>query len=260
MVELKAKVCVAALCVCDRTTTLNPHTPTSPTVLQPHTRQHTHSLLHTHPHTHTHTHSPPQPQLAASQVKMSSGPHASRIVRKYRRSRLKRVKRQEYKKLRDMVPALQEKPRVSKVEVIEEAIKYIDELHTALIERFRTRGLPATLRDLPLDSREVHGGNIRDLVRHLLASSNPASLPPARIENARTLPSFIQKIRNEEGGREDGGDIRGCEERVGRRKKRGRREMERRTGTREMVKEEDEEGDEEEEAGQEEVEEMKERR
>ncbi|XP_063586899.1 uncharacterized protein LOC134764246 [Penaeus indicus] len=198
MVELKAKACVAALCVCERTTTpLNAHTPT-PTVLPPHTRQHTHSLLlpHPHPHTHphTHTHAQPQPQLAAPQVKMPSGPHASRIVRKYRRSRLKRVKRQEYKKLRDMVPALQEKPRVSKVEVIEEAIKYIDELHTALIERFRTRGLPATLRDLPLDSREVHGGNIRDLVRHLLATSNPASLPPARIENARTLPSFIQKI------------------------------------------------------------------
>ncbi|KAK4289202.1 hypothetical protein Pmani_037816 [Petrolisthes manimaculis] len=41
---------------------------------------------------------------------------------------------------------------------------------------------------------EVHGGNIRELVRHLLASTNPASLPPARIENARTLPSFIHKI------------------------------------------------------------------
>lgn len=125
---------------------------------------------------------------------MSSGPHASRIARKYRRSRLKRVKRQEFKKLRDMVPALQEKPVVTKVEVIEEAIKYIDELHTALIERFRTRGLPSTLRDLPLEPREVHGGNIRELVRHLLAASSPAALPPARLENARTLPSFIQRV------------------------------------------------------------------
>ncbi|XP_042862010.1 uncharacterized protein LOC122247082 [Penaeus japonicus] len=144
MVELKAKVCVAALCVCE-SASLHPHSAAT-TVLQPHTRHHSHSLLHTQPHSHSHSHNPPQPQLAAPQVKMSSGPHASRIVRKYRRSRLKRVKKQEYKKLRDMVPALQEKPRVSKVEVIEEAIKYIDELHTALIERFRTRGLPATLR------------------------------------------------------------------------------------------------------------------
>ncbi|XP_071517558.1 uncharacterized protein [Panulirus ornatus] len=181
MVELKAKVCVAALCVCQGS--LYPH--------HHHHQQHptttatatTTTVLHHHHH---HSHPP--------QIKMPSGPHASRIVRKYRRSRLKRVKKQEYKKLRDMVPALQEKPVVSKVEVIEEAIKYIDELHTALIERFRTRGLPSTLKDLPMEPREVHGGNIRELVRHLLASSNPASLPPARIENARTLPSFIQKL------------------------------------------------------------------
>ncbi|XP_076056745.1 uncharacterized protein LOC143034501 [Oratosquilla oratoria] len=141
-------------------------------------------------HHHTEHHqSLPQTQ---SQPKLASQPYASRIVRKYRRSRMRRVKRQEYRKLRDMVPALQEKPKVSKVEVIEEAIKYIDQLHSALIERFRTRGLPATLKDM--DAEDVHCGNIRDVVRHLLASSNPASLPPARIENARTLPSFIHKI------------------------------------------------------------------
>nr|XP_027232588.1 uncharacterized protein LOC113824044 [Penaeus vannamei] len=67
-------------------------------------------------------HPPPQVTdqvTAAARVKMlSSGPHASRIVRKYRRTRLQQVKRQEYKKLRNMVPALQEKNRVSKVEVI----------------------------------------------------------------------------------------------------------------------------------------------
>ncbi|XP_045618370.1 uncharacterized protein [Procambarus clarkii] len=172
MVELKTKGCVPAVCVCE--TILHPHHHTTTTT----------NALHHHHHHHHH------PQA----TKMPSGPHASRIVRKYRRSRLKRVKKQEYKKLRDMVPALQERAIVTKVEVIEEAIKYIDELHTALIQRFRAQGLPDTLRDLPLEPREVHGGNIRELVRHLLASSNPASLPPARIENARTLPSFIQKL------------------------------------------------------------------
>lgn len=183
MVELKAKVCVAALCVCQGSLYPHHHHQQHPTTTATNTTTTaTTTVLHHHHHSH-----PPQ-------VKMPSGPHASRIVRKYRRSRLKRVKKQEYKKLRDMVPALQEKPIVSKVEVIEEAIKYIDELHTALIERFRTRGLPSTLKDLPMEPREVHGGNIRELVRHLLASSNPASLPPARIENARTLPSFIQKL------------------------------------------------------------------
>ncbi|XP_047472065.1 uncharacterized protein LOC125027192 [Penaeus chinensis] len=142
-------------------------------------------------------HPPPQVRdqvTAAARVKMLSGPHASRIVRKYRRTRLQQVKRQEYKKLRNMVPALQEKNRVSKVEVIEATIQYIDELHLALIKRFRSRGLPATLRDLPVEAHDVHGGNIRELVRHLLATCNPTSLPPTRIENARTLPSFIQKL------------------------------------------------------------------
>ncbi|XP_066947267.1 uncharacterized protein [Macrobrachium rosenbergii] len=223
MVELKPKICVKHLCVCrgpyhhrhlsitNTNTTTTTTTNTTPTVLQ-----------HTTTTTTTNTssqlrqsHQQPQ-QLSASalqnrqrylstqlllrqrylapQSKMGSGPHASRIVRKYRRSRLKRVKRQEYQKLREMVPALHERPRVSKVEVIEEAIKYIDELHTALIQRFRARGLPSVLKDVPLEAREVHGGNIRELVRHLLATSNPASLPPSRIENARTLPSFIQKI------------------------------------------------------------------
>ncbi|XP_053646883.1 uncharacterized protein [Cherax quadricarinatus] len=171
MVELKSKVRVPTLCVCEAS-------------LRPHQHHHTASTTVLHHH----LHHLPQP------TKMPSGPHASRIVRKYRRSRLKRVKKQEYKKLRDMVPALQERTIVTKVEVIEEAIKYIDELHTALIQRFRARGLPATLKDLPLEPREIHGGNIRELVRHLLASSNPASLPPARIENARTLPTFIQKL------------------------------------------------------------------
>ncbi|XP_068210257.1 uncharacterized protein [Palaemon carinicauda] len=227
MVELKPKNCVKELCAClgpyqhshlsianttaNSTATATPTvtTTTSPTVTSTATPT---VLLHPH-HPHSQLRQEQQ-QLSSTlqsrqrflstqllrqrylspQSKMGSGPHASRIVRKYRRSRLKRVKRQEYQKLREMVPALHERPRVSKVEVIEEAIKYIDELHTALIQRFRARGLPSALKDVPLEAREVHGGNIRELVRHLLATSNPASLPPSRIENARTLPTFIQKI------------------------------------------------------------------
>ncbi|XP_064077237.1 uncharacterized protein LOC135194945 [Macrobrachium nipponense] len=226
MVELKPKICVKQLCACrgpyhhhhhrhlsisnTNTATASPTitTNTTPTVLQRNTTTTTPTSQ-----LQRQSHQRQQQQLSAAsalqnrhqqlvlrqrylapQSKMGSGPHASRIVRKYRRSRLKRVKRQEYQKLREMVPALHERPRVSKVEVIEEAIKYIDELHTALIQRFRARGLPSVLKDVPLEAREVHGGNIRELVRHLLATSNPASLPPSRIENARTLPSFIQKI------------------------------------------------------------------
>lgn len=41
--------------------------------------------------------------------------HNCRVAKKRRHSRMRRVKRQEYKKLRQMVPALQEKNKVSKV-------------------------------------------------------------------------------------------------------------------------------------------------
>ena len=43
------------------------------------------------------------------------GVQASRILKKYRRSRMRKVRRQEYQKLRGMIPALNEKTKVSKV-------------------------------------------------------------------------------------------------------------------------------------------------
>ncbi|XP_050729074.1 uncharacterized protein LOC127004902 [Eriocheir sinensis] len=190
MVELKTKVRVTTLCFCNGTIHHH-HTTTNSTTPPPHRRR----ILLPPP---APPPTPPTPPVSPPPGQGKMPTHASRIVRKYRKSRLKRVKRQEFKKLRDMVPALQEKPVVTKVEVIEEAIKYIDQLHSALIERFRTRGLPPTLRDLPLEAREVHGGNIREVVRRLLAASTPSPTPtlppPARLENARALPTFIHKL------------------------------------------------------------------
>ncbi|KAL7637122.1 UNVERIFIED_CONTAM: hypothetical protein RMT77_012880 [Armadillidium vulgare] len=127
-------------------------------------------------------------------TKKFTSSNCCKILKKNQNLRMRKVKRQEYNKLREMVPSLQEKNNVSKVVVIEEAIKYIDELHSALVQRFKSRTSPTTFNGVYLDPREVDRGNIRELVRRLLANANPNSLPPARIENVRTTPSFLQKL------------------------------------------------------------------
>lgn len=67
-----------------------------------------------------------------------------RVTRKYRKAYIRKLKQKEYKKLQAIVPNLAKKEKVSKVTVIEEAIKYIDELHQALVSRLqvKTQGLP----------------------------------------------------------------------------------------------------------------------
>lgn len=55
-----------------------------------------------------------------------------KVWRKYRQAS---IRLSEYRKLKAMVPSIAKKRRVSKVRVVEEAIKYIDELHTALFRR-----------------------------------------------------------------------------------------------------------------------------
>lgn len=52
-----------------------------------------------------------------------------RVSRKYRRAMIRRA---EYLKLKAIVPSVARKKSVSKLTVIEEAIRYIDELHSAL--------------------------------------------------------------------------------------------------------------------------------
>ncbi|XP_054708930.1 uncharacterized protein LOC129218637 [Uloborus diversus] len=51
------------------------------------------------------------------------------------KNRIKSMKRKEYQKLRVMVPSIASKPNVSKVTVIEEAVRYIDQLHVALLTK-----------------------------------------------------------------------------------------------------------------------------
>ncbi|KZS05725.1 uncharacterized protein LOC116917314 [Daphnia magna] len=67
---------------------------------------------------------------------------AFRRARRVRNQR--RMTKEEYLRLKNMVPAVATQPRVSKVQVIEEAIKYIDSLHVALFQRLRAQELAST--------------------------------------------------------------------------------------------------------------------
>ncbi|CAH1803179.1 unnamed protein product, partial [Owenia fusiformis] len=61
-----------------------------------------------------------------------------KVSRKYRQQYLRKLRRKEYGKLQASVPAVALMEKVSKVCVIEEAIKHIDSLHRALSAKLRT--------------------------------------------------------------------------------------------------------------------------
>uniref|UniRef100_A0A0L8GA64 BHLH domain-containing protein n=1 Tax=Octopus bimaculoides TaxID=37653 RepID=A0A0L8GA64_OCTBM len=60
-----------------------------------------------------------------------------KLARRRVRLHLRRLRHREYSKLRTLVPSVANNNKVSKVTVIEEAIKYIDSLHKALVERLQ---------------------------------------------------------------------------------------------------------------------------
>merc|ERR1712179_313537 len=67
---------------------------------------------------------------------------AKAIIRKYRRH----VRQVEFKRLRSIVPAVANNEKASQAEILEETIRYIDDLHQQLLRRIHTSGVPATLR------------------------------------------------------------------------------------------------------------------
>ncbi|XP_076321502.1 uncharacterized protein LOC143230987 [Tachypleus tridentatus] len=109
---------------------------------------------------------------------------------------------QEYRQLRSMVPSIAQKPHVPKVTVIAEAIRYIKQLHNALLTRLRTRGLPSCLQGLNIDLNNFGHSQIKDLVRHVMVNYNTysevhVSLSGSTCENTRSVPSYLlQKGKN----------------------------------------------------------------
>merc|ERR1712223_2234227 len=68
---------------------------------------------------------------------------AKAIIRKYRRH----VRQVEFKRLRSIVPAVAGNEKASQAEILEETIRYIDDLHQQLLRRIHSSGVPATLRN-----------------------------------------------------------------------------------------------------------------
>jgi len=106
-----------------------------------------------------------------SHISAASRRRREALLIKQRKEKMRRkrmVKRIEYQRLRNMVPSIATKPLVSKVTVIEEAIRYIDYLHGALLTRLRTKGLPSCLRGIDVDVNHLNLDDIKDLVCQLV--------------------------------------------------------------------------------------------
>lgn len=72
------------------------------------------------------------------QCKLLAG---ERVRQKYRRAQLRKIQRREYRNLRKLIPSVRKEEHVDKMTVLEEAVKYIDELHATLLQRFTQGGL-----------------------------------------------------------------------------------------------------------------------
>ncbi|CAG5119381.1 unnamed protein product [Candidula unifasciata] len=114
------------------------------------------------------------------------------VARRQVRMHLRKIREREYSKLRALVPSVAAQKKVTKVQVIEEAVRYIEELHATLLERFR----------------QQHE-TVRTFVSRMMtqtSSSAPAapdnsSVPPfvkrssSTFEKQRSQPTFLLRKR-----------------------------------------------------------------
>ncbi|XP_035215440.1 uncharacterized protein LOC118189018 [Stegodyphus dumicola] len=153
------------------------------------------------------------PRQWISHISASSRRRHEVLLLKQRKEKLRRkrmVRRREYQRLRNMVPSIATKPLVSKVTVIEEAIRYIDYLHGALLTRLRTKGLPSCLRGVNVDVNQLNLDDIKDLVCQLVQRNNQlkkqgrtdginrdldAISPVSFFERSRHVPSYLSARR-----------------------------------------------------------------
>lgn len=100
---------------------------------------------------------------------------ALKVTRKYRQAA---VRRREYRKLKAIVPAVSAKHAVSKLTIIEEAIKYIDKLHSTLMTRLHSN-LNADVLNQPAPGSSCSGchANPDAFIRHLCSDSFHARHP-----------------------------------------------------------------------------------
>ncbi|KAK2181941.1 hypothetical protein NP493_376g05011 [Ridgeia piscesae] len=106
------------------------------------------------------------------------------VAKKYRRAYLRKIRRKEYRKLKAVVPSVAHKEKVSKVTVIEEAIKYIDELHDALADRLNIQ------QNSNESTKQL---DLADLVKSFLASSLPDRRLPVVLQRRHTYEKPLQQ-------------------------------------------------------------------
>jgi hypothetical protein len=69
----------------------------------------------------------------------------NRLAHLERRNRQRMIRMSEYQRLRDSVPSIARRP-VSKLTIITEAARLIDELEAAVLNKFQTQGIPKCLK------------------------------------------------------------------------------------------------------------------
>ncbi|XP_053385317.1 uncharacterized protein LOC128550387 [Mercenaria mercenaria] len=118
--------------------------------------------------------------LSVSKPKSS----AQIVAKQHMKKHLKRIRNKEYGRLRDMVPAIANKQHVSKVTVIEEAVRYIDELHRALASR---------LTNTEITSAHGNADVLKDIVHSLIPTDffERRAPPAVDYEKQQKLPSYL---------------------------------------------------------------------
>ncbi|XP_055997729.1 uncharacterized protein LOC125648071 [Ostrea edulis] len=109
---------------------------------------------------------------------------AQMVAKQHLRLHLRRIRNKEYSRLRDMVPSIAKKDKISKVTVIEEAVKYIDELHRALFERLHSKAL---------GNKPMSDDHVKDFIHTLIPADlfSKTQSSSSTFEKTQRHPSYL---------------------------------------------------------------------
>merc|ERR1712080_115950 len=119
---------------------------------------------------------------------------AKAIIKKYKRQ----VRMTEFKRLKSIVPAIAENDEATEEVILEETIKYIDDLHQQLLERIHCHGLPSQMRNASEDHEGADPSNMNlDEMKELLQKSIQPQLEARqkirRHQESIRLKKFIEQ-------------------------------------------------------------------
>ncbi|XP_062568454.1 uncharacterized protein LOC134230639 isoform X1 [Saccostrea cucullata] len=110
---------------------------------------------------------------------------AQMVAKQHLKLHLRRIRNREYSRLRDMVPSIAKKDKISKVTVIEEAVKYIDELHRALFERLHSKAAAG--------NKLVSDEHVKDFIHTLIPADlfSKTTTSNSTFEKTQRHPSYV---------------------------------------------------------------------